>query len=82
MVGISSVALQELVVIADRLGIGVRQALCVGELDITDAHSAIGLKNILELLNQDPDTDDIVLALPSCGREIVTELLDSDEVLR
>lgn len=74
LIALSSVALQEMVVLCDRLHVGVRQALCVGELDLTEAHAGLGVRNILTLLESDPETTEIMVALPSCSDAILEEI--------
>ena len=72
LIALSSVALQEMVALCDCMGVGVRQALCVGELDLTPEHAGVGVRNLLSLLASDPETADIMVALPRCDASVLS----------
>lgn len=77
LVGAAGTGLQEVSVLIDRVGHGISQAIGTGGRDLYDAVRGWCTRQGLRALNNDPDTEVIVLVSKSCGSK-TARLLEED----
>ncbi len=81
IIGASGTGIQQVSALIDRLGAGISHAIGVGGRDLTDAVGGITSLMALELLEEDPETQTIVLLSKLPGTQTLDRLMEKVENL-